>query len=106
MKLSGTTLSGPAHGGPDSRDRSTAKPFRGVDSSITHRSTHRVAHKGNPAHGGTDSRDHSTAHPSGLINPSDPAEGDPPKQKGDHPPETPPKSIPQTRPKTPPVPTP
>ena len=102
-KLSGTTLPGPAHslkdstahkenpahGGPDSRDRSTAKSFRGVDSSIAHRSTHRVAHKGNPACGGPDSRDHSMAHPSGLINPSDPAEGDPPKQKGDHPLKTP-----------------
>ena len=120
VKLSGTTLPAPAHslkdstahkenpasGGPDSRDHSTAKSFRGVDSSIAHRSTYRIAHKGNPARGGPDSRDCSTAHPSGLINPSDPAEGDPPKQKGDHPPETPPKSTPQTRPKPPPVPTP
>ena len=87
----------PAHGGPDSRDRSSAKSLKGVDSSFAHRSTHRVAHKGNPARGGPDSRDRSTAHPSGLINPSDPAEGDPPKQEGDHPPKTPPK--------TPPVPT-
>ena len=99
-KFSGTTLPGPAHsskdstalkenpahGGPDSRDRSTAKSFRGVDSSIAHRTAHRVAHKDNPAHGGPDSRDHSTAHPSGLTNPSDPTEGDPPKQEGDHPP--------------------
>ena len=68
MKLSGTTLPGPAHslkdstahkenparGGPDSRDRSTAKSFRGVESSIAHRTTHRVAHKDNPAHGGPD----------------------------------------------------
>ena len=93
-KLSGTTLPGPArsskdstahkenpaHGGPDSRDHSTAKSFRGVDSSIAHRSTHRVAHKDNPACGGPDSRDRSTAHLSGLTNPSDPTEGDPPKQ--------------------------
>ena len=111
-KLSGTTLPGPAcsskdstalkenpaRGGPDSRDRSTAKSFRGVDSSIAHRTTHRVAHKDNPARGGPDSRDRSTAHPSGLTNPSDPTEGDPPKQEGDYPPRTPPK--------TPPVPTP
>ena len=41
-----------------------------------------------------------------MINPSDPAEGDPPKQKSDHPPEAPPRCTPQTRPKTPPVPTP
>ena len=110
MKFSGTTLQGPSHsskdstalkenpvhGGPDSG--STAKSFRGVDSSIAHRTTHRVAHKDNPAHGGPDSRDRSTAHPSGLTNPSDSTEGDPPKQEGDHPPRTPPK--------TPPVPTP
>ena len=82
-KFSGTTLPGPAHSLKDS-----------------------TAHKESPASGGPDSRDHSTAHPSGLINPSDPAEGDPPKQKGDHPLETPPKYTPQTRPKTPPVPTP
>ena len=112
MKFSGTTLPGPARsskdstalkenpacGGPDSRDRSTAKSFRGVDSSIAHRIAHRVAHKDNPAHGGPDSMDRSTAHPSCLTNPSDPTEGDPPKQEGDHPPRTPPK--------TPPVPTP
>ena len=99
-KVSGTTLPGPAcslksstaHkenpacGGPDSRDRSTAKSFRGVDSSIAHRTTHRVTHKDNPARGGPDSRDHSTAHPSGLTNPSDPTEGDRPKQESDHPP--------------------
>ena len=111
-KFCGTTLPGPAHSlnsstahkvypahaGPDSRDCSTAKSLKGVDSSIAHRSTHIVAHKDNPAHGGPDSRDHSTAHPSGLTNPSDPAEGDPPTQEGDHPPKTPPK--------TPPVPTP
>ena len=62
-KLSGTTLPGPAHslkdstahkespasGGPDSRDHSTAKSFRGVDSN---RSTYRIAHEGNPASGG------------------------------------------------------
>ena len=100
VKLSGTTLPGlarsskdstalkenPAYGGPDSRDCSTAKSFRCVDSSIAHRTTHRVAHKDNPAHGGPDSRDHSTAHPSDLTNPSDPTEGDPPKQEGGHPP--------------------
>ena len=88
----------PTRGGPDSRDRSTAKSLKGVDSRIAHRSTHIVAHKDNPAHGGPDSRDHSTAHPSGLTNPSHPAEGDPPKQESDYPPKTPPK--------TPPVPTP
>ena len=112
VKFCGTTLPGPAHslksstahkenparGGPDSRDCSTAKSFKGVDNSIAHRSTHIVAHKDNPAHGGPDSRDHSTAHPSGLTNPSDPAEGDPPKQESEHPPKTPPS--------TPPVPTP
>ena len=78
-KLSGTTLQGPAsslkssiahkdnpaRGGPDSRDCSTANSLKGVDS--------------NPACGGPDSRDHSTAHLSGLKNPSDPAEGNPPK---------------------------
>ena len=109
MKLNGTTLPGPAyslksctalkekpaHGGPDSRDHSTAKSFRGVDSSIAHRSTHRVAHKDNPARGGPDSRDHSTAHPSGLTNPSDPTEGDLPKQESDHPRKTPPVPTPK-----------
>ena len=108
-KFCGTTLPGPAHslksstahrenpacGGPDSRDRSTAKSFKGVDSSIAHRSTHRVAHKENPACGGPDSRDCSTALPSGLTNPSDPAEGDPPKQESDHPPRTPPVLTPE-----------
>ena len=111
-KFCGTTLPGPAltlksstahkespaHGGPDSRDRSTAKSLKDVDSSSAHRSTRRVAHKEDPARGGPDSRDHSTAHPSGLTNPSDPAEGNPPKQGSDHPPKTPPS--------TPPVPTP
>ena len=100
VKFCGTTLPGPAHslksstalkenpahGGPDSRDCSTAKSLKGVDSSIAHRNTHIVAHKDNPARGGPDSRDHSTACPSGLTNPSDPAEGDPPKQESDHPP--------------------
>ena len=90
-KFSGTTLPGPAHslkdstahkdnpacGGTDSRDCSTAKSFWSVYISIAHRTTHRVAHKDNPARGGRDSRDCSTAHPSGLINPSDPTEGDP-----------------------------
>ena len=110
-KLSGTILQGPAdslksstahkdnpaHGGPDSRDCSTANSLKGVDSSFA-LSTHIVAHKDNPAHGGPDSRDHSTAYPSGLKNPSDPAEGNPPKQESDRPPKTPSK--------TPPVPTP
>ena len=105
-KFCGTTLPGPArslksstaykeypaHGGPDSRDCSTAKSLKGVDSSIAHRSTHIVAHKDNPAHGGPDSRDRSTAHLSGLTNPSDPAEGDPPTQESDHPPKTPPRT--------------
>ena len=112
VKFCGTTLPGPAcslnsstthkenptGGGPDSRDCSTAKSLKGVDSSFAHRSTHRVAHKDTPARGGPDSRDRSTAHPSGLKNPSDPAEGIPPKQESDHPPKTPPN--------TPPVPTP
>ena len=107
-KLSGTTVQGPAHslksstahkdnparGGPDSRDRSTANSLKGVDSSSALRNTQRVAHKDNPACGGPDSRDRSTAHPSGLKNPSDPAEGDPPKQESDHPPKTPPKTPP------------
>ena len=109
VKFSGITLPGPAcslksstalkenpaHGGPHSRDHSTAKSYRGVDSSIAHRSTHRVAHKDNPAHGGPDSRDCSTAHPSGLTNPSDPTEGDPPKQESHRPPKTPPVLTPR-----------
>ena len=89
MKSSTAHKENPARGGPDSRDHSTAKSLKGVDSSIAHRSTYMVAHKDNPAHGGPDSRDRSTAHPSGLTNPSDPAEGDPPIQKSDHPPKTP-----------------
>ena len=111
-KFCGTTLQGPAHslksstahkenpahGGPDSRDRSTANSLKGVDSSSALKCTQKVAHKDNPAHGGPDSRDRSTAHPSGLTNPSDPAEGNPPKQESDHPP--------KTLPNTPPVPTP
>ena len=62
-KLRGTTLQGPArslkssfahkdnpaHGGPDSRDQSTANSLKGVDSSFA-RSTHVVAHSDNPAH--------------------------------------------------------
>ena len=98
MKSSTALKDNSACGGPDSRDRSTAKSFKGVDSRIAHRSTHTVAHKDIPAHGGPDSRDHSTAHPSGLTNPSDPTEGNPPKQESDHPPKTPSR--------TPPVPTP
>ena len=97
MKSSTAHKENPARGGPDSRDHSTAKSFKGVDSRIAHRSTHIVAHKDNPACGGPDSRDSSTAYPSGLTNPSDPTEGDPPKQESDHPPITPPR--------TPPVPT-
>ena len=98
-KFCGTTLQGPAHSLKSSTaHRSTAKSLKGVDSSSALRSTQRVAHKENPAHGGPDSRDHSTAHPSGLKNPSDPAEGIPPKQESDHSPKTPPS--------TPPVPTP
>ena len=102
VKFSGTTLPGPAcslksstalkenpaHGGPDSRDCSTAKSFKGVDSRIAHRSTSRVTCKDNPAREGPDSRDRSTAYSSGLTNPSDPTEGDPPKQESDHPPKT------------------
>ena len=86
----------PASGGPDSRDHSTAKSSRGIDSSIAHSSTHRTAHKSNPASGGPDSRDHSTAHPSGLSNPSDKTEEayskghHPPRHISDHPPTTPP----------------
>ena len=87
----------PAHGGPDSRDRSTANPLKGVDSSFAH-STHVAAHSDNPAHGGPDSRDCSTAHLSGLKNPSDPAEGIPPKQESDHPPKTPPIPTPRSKP--------
>ena len=106
-KLSGTTLQGPARslksrlacsdntarGGPDSRNRSKANSLKGVDSSFAG-STHVVAHSDNPACGGPDSRDRSTAHPSGLKNPSDPAEGIPPKQESDHPPKTPPVPTP------------
>ena len=112
-KLSGITLQGPVHslksslarsdnpacGGPDSRDRSTANSLKGVDSSFA-RSTHVVAHSDNPARGGPDSRDHSTAHPSGLKNSSDPAEGIPPKQESDHPPNTPPKTPPISTPRS------
>ena len=109
-KLSGTTLQGPAcslksstahkgnpgRGGPDSRDRSTANSLKGVDSSFA-LSTHVVAHRDKPARGGPDSRDHSTAHPSGLKNPLDPAEGNPPRRKSDQPPKTPPVPTPQSR---------
>ena len=87
----------PASGGPNSRDRSTAKSSRGIDSSIAHSSTHRTAQKSNPASGGPDSRDRSTAHPSGLSNPSDKTEETyskghhPPRHISDHPPTTPPR---------------
>ena len=85
-------------GGPESREHSPTKfcgttlpgPACSLNSS--------TAHKENPTRGGPDSRDRSTAHPSGLTNPSDPAEGDPPNQESDHPPKIPPS--------TPPVPTP
>ena len=112
-KLSGTTLQGPARslkssfackdnparGGPDSRDRSAANSLKGVDSSFA-RSTHVVANSDNPAHGGPDSRECSTAHLSGLKNPSDPAEGIPPKQESDHPPKTPPIPTPRSKPES------
>ena len=87
----------PASGGPDSRDHSTAKSSRGIDSSIAHSKTHRTAHESNPASGGPDSRDHSTAYPSGLSNPSDKTEEayskghHPPRHISDHPPTTPPR---------------
>ena len=89
MKSSTAHKDNPARGGPDSRDHATANSLKGVDSSFA-LSTHVVAHRDNPAHGGPDSRDCSTAHPSGLKNPSDLAEGNPPKQESDHPPKTPP----------------
>ena len=111
VKLSGTTLQDPAHslksstahkdnparGGPDSRNRSTANSLKGVDSSSAQRLHIKIillVDKDNPARGGPDSRDRSTAHPSGLKNPSDPAEGNPPKQESDHPPKTPPVPTP------------
>ena len=118
MKHSGTKdLPGPAHslkdniahkespasGGPDSRDHSTAKSSRGVDSSIAHSSTHRTAHKSNPASGGPDLRDRSTAHPSGSSNPSDKTEGaftkghHPPRHTSDHSPTTPSRLTPHTQ---------
>ena len=85
-------------GGPESREHSLAKfcgtTLPGAACSLNSS----TAHKENPACGGPDSRDHSTAHPRGLKNPSDPAEGIPPKQESDRPPKTPPN--------TPPVPTP
>ena len=76
-----------ATGGPESREHSPAGPAHSLKSS--------TAHKENPAHGGPDSRDRSTAHPSGLINPSDPTEGDLPIQESDHPPKTPPVPTPK-----------
>ena len=93
----------PASGGSDSRDSSTAKSFRGIDSSIAHSSTHRTAHKSNPASGGPDSRDHSTAHPRGLSNPSDKTKEayskvhHPPRHISDHPPMTPPRPTSSAR---------
>ena len=82
----------PASGGPDSRDCSTAKSSRGIDSSTAHSNIHRTTHKSNPASGGPDSRDHSTAHPSSLSNPSDKTEKayfkghHSPRHISDHPP--------------------
>ena len=98
LKSSTAHKENPARGGPDSRARSTAKSLKGVDSSSAHRNTQRVAHKDNPARGGPDSRDCSTAHPSSLKNPSDPTEGNPPKQESDHPPKTPPNTPPVSNP--------
>ena len=98
MKSSFAHIDSPARGGPDSRDRSAAKPLRDLDSSIARSSTTSITHIDSPARGGPDSRDHSAAISIGLKNPSDPVEGDPPKQKSDHPSQTPPKA--------PPVPTP
>ena len=97
LKDSTAHKEGPASGGPDSKDCSTAKSSRGIDSSIAHSSTHRTAHKSNPASGGPDSRDCSTAHPSGLSNPSDktaeayPKGHHPSRHISDHPPTTPPR---------------
>ena len=87
-----------ATGGPESREHLPAKFCGTTLQGPAHSLKSSTAHKENPAHGGPDSRDHSTAHPSGLKNPSDPAEGIPPKQESDHPPKTPPT--------TPPIPTP
>ena len=87
-----------AAGGPESREHSPVKLSGTTLQGAAHSLKSSTALKDNPAHGGPDSRDCSTAHPSGLKNPSDPAEGNPPKQESDHPPKTPPK--------TPPVPTP
>ena len=84
--------------GPESREHSSAKLSGTTLQGPAHSLKSSLARSDKPAHGGPDSRDHSTAHPSGLKNPSDPAEGIPPKQESDHPPKTPPK--------TPPVPTP
>ena len=87
----------PASRGPDSRNRSTAKSSRDIDSSIAHSSTHRTAHKSNPASEGPDSRDHLTAHPRGLSNPSDKIEEayskghHPPRHISDYPPTTQPR---------------
>ena len=87
-----------AAGGPESREHSLAKLSGTTPQGSAHSLKSSTAHKENPARGGPDLRDCSTAHPSGLKNPSEPAEGIPPKQESDHPPRTPPS--------TPPVPTP
>ena len=83
-----------AAGGPESREHSPAKLSGTTLQGPAHSLKSSTAHKDNPAHGGPDSRDRSTAHPSGLKNPSDPAEGNPPKQESDHPPKTLPKTSP------------
>ena len=87
-----------AAGDPESREHSPAKFCGTTLPGPAHSLKSSTAHKENPARGGPDSRDRSTTHPSGLTNPSDPAEGDPPKQESDH--------LPKTPPSTPPVPTP
>ena len=68
-----------AVGGPESREHSPAKLSGTTLQGPAHSLKSSTTHKDNPARGGPDSRDHSTAHPSGLKNPSDPAEGNPPK---------------------------
>ena len=84
-----------AVGGPESREHSPAKLSGTTLQGPAHSLKSSLAHSDNPAHGGPDSRDRSTAYPSGLKNPSDPAEGIPPKQESDHPPKTPPNLPPE-----------
>ena len=83
-----------ATGGPDSREHSPVKFCGTTLPGPAHSLNSSTACKENPTRGGPDSRDRSTAHPSGLTNPLDPVEGDPPKQESDHPPKTPPKTPP------------